>query len=82
VCFAPVLTLEEATRHPQNIERRNFVTLNGVLQNAPAPRFSRTALDQPQCGREPGEDTDSVLREVLALAPAEIERLRRAGALS
>jgi alpha-methylacyl-CoA racemase len=81
VCFAPVLTLDEAARHPQNIERRNFLTVNGVLQNAPAPRFSRTTLDQPQCGRKPGEDTESVLGEVLALTPPEIERLRRAGAL-
>jgi alpha-methylacyl-CoA racemase len=81
-CFAPVLTLEEAARHPHNIERRNFVTINGVQQNAPAPRFSRTALDQPQCGREPGEDTESVLGEVLALTASEVERLRSAGALS
>lgn len=81
VCFAPVLTLEEAARHPQNVERGNFVTINGVLQNAPVPRFSRTGLDQPQCGREPGEDTESVLAEVLALGRAEIETLRSAGAL-
>jgi alpha-methylacyl-CoA racemase len=77
-----VLTLEEAARHPHNLERRNFLTINGVQQNAPAPRFSRTALDQPQCGRQPGEDTDSVLGEVLALPLPEIERLRRAGALN
>ncbi len=82
VCFAPVLTLEEAARHPHNIERRNFLTINGVLQNAPVPRFSRTALDQPECGREPGQDTDRVLAEVLSLTPPEIESLRRAGALS
>jgi alpha-methylacyl-CoA racemase len=82
VCFAPVLSIEEAARHPHNVDRRNFVTVNGVLQNAPVPRFSRTALDQPQCGREPGADTERVLGEVLALTPPEIERLRRAGALS
>jgi alpha-methylacyl-CoA racemase len=81
VCFAPVLTLEEAARHPQNIERRNFVAVEGVLQNGPVPRFSRTALDPPRCGRVPGEDTESVLGEMLALEPPEIERLRRAGAL-
>jgi alpha-methylacyl-CoA racemase len=81
VCFAPVLTLEEAARHPHNSERRNFLTVNGVLQNAPAPRFSRTALDPPECGREPGEDTESVLAELLGLTPGEMERLRRAGAL-
>ena len=82
VCFEPVLTLEEAARHPHNIARRNFVTINDVVQNAPVPRFSRSVLDQPECGREPGEDTESVLAEALALTPPEIERLRRAGALS
>jgi alpha-methylacyl-CoA racemase len=81
VCFAPVLTLEEAARHPQNAERRNFATVNGVLQNAPAPKFSRTTLGQPECGRQPGEDTESVLAEVLALTRLEIEQLRSAGAL-
>ncbi len=82
VCFAPVLTLEEAARHPQNVARRNFTTVNGVVQNAPAPKFSRTPLDQPESGRQPGQDTDAVLSEVLALTRPEIERLRRAGALS
>jgi alpha-methylacyl-CoA racemase len=82
VCFAPVLTVEEAAGHPHNVERRNFATINGVLQNAPVPRFSRTTLDMPECGREPGQDTDSVLAEVLSLTPQDIERLRLAGALS
>lgn len=82
VCFAPVLTIEEAARHPQNVERRNFSTINGVLQNAPAPKFSRTSLARPHCGRRPGEDTESVLTEVLALTRSQIERLRAAGALS
>jgi alpha-methylacyl-CoA racemase len=81
VCFAPVLTLEEAARHPHNIARGNFLTVNGVLQNAPVPRFSRTALDEPECGRPPGADTESVLAEALALSHAEIEHLRGAGAL-
>ena len=80
-CFAPVLTLEEAARHPHNAERGNFTTVNGVLQNAPAPRFSRTALDQPRCGREPGQDTESILRDLLGADRAEIERLRSVGAL-
>lgn len=81
VCFAPVLTLEEAALHPHNVERGNFVTIEDVLQNAPAPRFSRTGLDQPRCGREPGRDTESVLDEVLGLTPAELQRLRNVGAL-
>ncbi|WP_041801390.1 CaiB/BaiF CoA transferase family protein [Rhodopseudomonas palustris] len=42
VCFAPVLSLSEAPLHPHMAERAAFVSHDGVLQPAPAPRFSRT----------------------------------------
>ncbi|HEY5106660.1 MAG TPA: CaiB/BaiF CoA-transferase family protein [Caulobacteraceae bacterium] len=42
VCFAPVLSLEEAPRHPHNVARATFVEIDGVVQPAPAPRFSAT----------------------------------------
>jgi alpha-methylacyl-CoA racemase len=42
VCFAPVLSLGEAPTHPHNQFRKTFVEINGVVQAAPAPRFSRT----------------------------------------
>src|SRR3954465_1886651 len=42
VCFAPVLSLSEAPDHPHMAERQVFVTHEGVVQPAPAPRFSRT----------------------------------------
>jgi alpha-methylacyl-CoA racemase len=42
VCFAPVLSLSEAPDHPHMAERKVFVTHDGVVQPAPAPRFSRT----------------------------------------
>jgi alpha-methylacyl-CoA racemase len=48
-CFAPVLTLAEAPLHPHNRARGTFVEVDGVVQPAPAPRFSRTPL-----GRTPG----------------------------
>lgn len=41
-CFAPVLDLDEAPTHPHNQARQTFIEHNGVLQPAPAPRFSRT----------------------------------------
>ena len=41
-CFAPVLGLTEASTHPHMAHRKSFVELDGVLQPAPAPRFSRT----------------------------------------
>jgi alpha-methylacyl-CoA racemase len=42
VCFAPVLNLEEAPHHPHNQARKTFIEIDGVIQPAPAPRFSRT----------------------------------------
>ena len=41
-CFAPVLTLSEAPAHPHLAARGAFVEIDGVVQPAPAPRFSRT----------------------------------------
>jgi alpha-methylacyl-CoA racemase len=45
VCFAPVLSISEAPQHPHNVERSTFVELAGVVQPAPAPRFSRTEAE-------------------------------------
>lgn len=42
VCFAPVLSLAEAPQHPHNVARKTFVEVAGVVQPAPAPRFSAT----------------------------------------
>ncbi|MDB5484845.1 MAG: L-carnitine dehydratase/bile acid-inducible protein, partial [Tardiphaga sp.] len=42
VCFAPVLTMTEATRHPHMVARGVFVQNGGHTQPGPAPRFSRT----------------------------------------
>ncbi len=41
-CFAPVLSLSEAPHDPHNIARGTFVDVGGVVQPAPAPRFSLT----------------------------------------
>lgn len=42
ICFAPVLSLTEAPEHPHNKQRGTFVEIGGIVQPAPAPRFSRT----------------------------------------
>jgi len=47
VCFAPVLDLLEAPAHPHNQARGTFVEVDGVVQPAPAPRFSRTVPAMP-----------------------------------
>jgi alpha-methylacyl-CoA racemase len=47
-CFAPVLSMAEAPAHPHNLARGTFVTADGVLQPAPAPRFSATPAVTPR----------------------------------
>jgi alpha-methylacyl-CoA racemase len=49
ICFAPILTMAEAPKHPHMAARKVFVERHGVTQPAPAPRFSRT----PSAIREP-----------------------------
>jgi len=77
-CFAPVLTLAEAPAHPHNVTRRTFVELDGVVQPAAAPRFSRTpaALTTPPAAA--GEHTTQVLVE-WGFGRAEVDVLLDAG---
>jgi alpha-methylacyl-CoA racemase len=67
VCFAPVLTVDEAATHPHLAARGTYVEHDGRLQPAPAPRFSRTpgAIRRPPPW--PGQHTAEVRREVAAL---------------
>ena len=46
-CVTPVLDMDEARQHPHNLSRNTFIEVDGVIQPAPAPRFSRTAPDRP-----------------------------------
>jgi alpha-methylacyl-CoA racemase len=70
VCFAPVLNLAEAPAHPHNAARKTFVDVEGVMQPAPAPRFSATpgAIQGPAPAI--GAHTDTVLAEWGVKAPA------------
>jgi alpha-methylacyl-CoA racemase len=80
VCFAPVLSMQEAPNHPHNRERGTFVEVDGVVQPAPAPRFSRTpsAIQRPPAN--PGEHTEEALR-AWGFSTAELEQLRSCGAI-
>jgi len=62
VCFAPVLDMDEAPRHPHNAARKTFVDVDGVLQPAPAPRFSRTP-GQAGTVAAPGQDAAAILAD-------------------
>jgi alpha-methylacyl-CoA racemase len=61
VCFAPVLSWDEAADHPHNVARGTFVTRDGVTQPAPAPRFSVTPGEIGAVAPRPGQHTDEVL---------------------
>ena len=78
-CVAPVLTMEEAPRHPHNAARRSFVDVGGVVQHAPTPRFSRTTPSTPEPMRNSGADTRAVLAD-FGFEAAEIDALIASGA--
>ena len=63
VCFAPVLSLFEAPDHPHNRARNTFIEVDGVVQPAPAPRFSRTPAEVTHAAPVPGADTRAVLAD-------------------
>jgi alpha-methylacyl-CoA racemase len=60
-CVAPVLSFTEAKEHPHLVARGTFVEIDGVVQPAPAPRFSRTPSGVPHVAHEPGSDTRGAL---------------------
>jgi alpha-methylacyl-CoA racemase len=80
-CFAPVLGLDEAPGHPHNAARGTFVTVGGVVQPAPAPRFQRTPAITPQPAPAPGADTDAVLGQV-GYSAGEVAALREGGVVT
>src|SRR5262249_26711649 len=59
--FAPVVSMAEAPRHGHHQARGTFVDVEGVVQPAPAPRFSRTPADDPGPPVTAGRDTTAVL---------------------
>jgi len=63
-CVAPINDPGEATADPHMVERGSFVEIAGVVQPAPAPRFSGSNLPTPLPPRTPGADTDRVLTEL------------------
>ena len=60
-CFAPVLNFEEAQSHPHNLARKTFIQPGGIVQPAPAPRFSSTGLQIQSPPPAPGEHTQEIL---------------------
>jgi alpha-methylacyl-CoA racemase len=76
-CFAPVLGPDEAPRHPHLRERETFVEVDGVVQPAPAPRFSRTPPGVAGPPPRPGAHTEEALVD-WGFSPDEIAVLQEA----
>jgi alpha-methylacyl-CoA racemase len=80
-CFAPVLSLTEAPEHAHNKARRTFVDVDGVVQPAPAPRFSRTPGRIQHGPAQTTPNTAETLRG-WGLPADEIAGLMKSGALA
>jgi alpha-methylacyl-CoA racemase len=80
-CLAPVLDWEEAPGHPHLKARGTYVEFGGIVQPAPAPRFSRTPGGIRRPPVRPGTDTDEVLAG-LGLTAEQIAALRSDGVVA
>ena len=78
ICFAPVLTMTEASQHPHAKARNAYVDVSGFPQPAAAPRFSRTKEGVKGPAARRGEHTDQVLGE-RGFSTKEIGELKAAG---
>jgi crotonobetainyl-CoA:carnitine CoA-transferase CaiB-like acyl-CoA transferase len=76
-CFAPVLSMAEAPQHPHLAARGTFMEIGGVVQPAPAPRFSRTKPETPT----PPEAADGVRALEGWLRAEEIATLQASGVI-
>jgi alpha-methylacyl-CoA racemase len=77
-CVAPVLSWSEGAQHPHLRARQSVVVRDGVVQPAPAPRFSRTVTELPGLPPRLGEHSVEVLRD---WGIAEADELLACGAI-
>ncbi len=79
-CVYPVLSMAEAPRHRHNQHRATFATIDGCVQPAPAPRFSKTPVELTGQADMDGRQASSILLK-LGLNQHEIDGLKSAGTL-
>lgn len=80
VCFAPVLDFIEAQQHPHNVARGTYIEVDGLVQPAPAPRFSRTPSEVQFGPRAAGENTEEILQD-WGFTADQVQALREGKAL-
>jgi alpha-methylacyl-CoA racemase len=78
VCYAPVLTISEAPKHPHNVARQTFIEVDGIVQPAPAPRFSRTV---PEVTSGPKGADNAASLKAWGFSDADVAKLTAAGAI-
>jgi alpha-methylacyl-CoA racemase len=78
VCFAPVMSMDEAASHPHNKARGSFLTVDGMVQPVPVPRYCGTPVAQPRMWQE-NSDLASLLDEC-GFDDLEIGRFKAEGA--
>jgi alpha-methylacyl-CoA racemase len=81
-CFAPVLSMDEAPRHPHNQTRKTFIELEGVPQPASAPRFRGTPLMPPSAPESPDPSEVAAILAGWGIGPIEAETLQASELLS
>jgi alpha-methylacyl-CoA racemase len=79
-CVSPVLTMDEAAAHPHNAARSTYIRPGGILQPAPAPRFSRTGAVPGKLPRAARDDPAEVLQD-WHMDPGRLDELRRDGVI-
>jgi crotonobetainyl-CoA:carnitine CoA-transferase CaiB-like acyl-CoA transferase len=62
--IAPVYSMHDVLADPHVRERSVFVTVDGIVQQGPVARLSRTPSRLRHAGRPLGADTDAVLAEL------------------
>lgn len=80
VCFAPILTIEEAPKHKHNVARETFIEIDGVVQPAPAPRFSATPGKVQFAPAQTGAHNESALKD-WGFSESDVKALQDSGAL-
>ena len=80
VCFAPVLSMDEAPQHPHIAQRETFTEVAGLVQPAPVPRFSRTPGTIERPPPHAGQHTEDAL-EAWGIAPERIAELKASKAI-
>lgn len=78
-CFAPVLSVAEAPAHPHMRARGTFIDIDGVVQPAPAPRFSRSIAEPPRAPQQRGEHDAAKALAAWGFGAEEVASLRQAG---